>query len=125
MKKEFSRFSVKLLIFSMILAAVAYVADLLIPGKFLTPSLPWLLIFFFVFTGVVHLILLKASAKDGRKFFNYFMIATFLKFIVYISLIFGYLFINKEDIIPFVIAFFALYILYTAFEVVAIVKYQK
>lgn len=125
MKKSFQNFIVRLFIFSAAISLLAFIVKLIFPGDYFTPALPYLIIFFFAFTGLVHYILLKAGGMEARKFLNYFMIATFLKFFVYIVVIFGYIFVNKDDILRFVIAFFALYILYTAFEVVAIVKQQK
>ena len=101
MKAAIYQFTFRLAMLTLMLAVVIYGAKYLIPGDYLTPALPWLLIFFLFFTALVHYILLLASQKDGRKFLNYFMIATFLKFIVYISLIFGYIFINKDDILNF------------------------
>jgi hypothetical protein len=36
-----------------------------------------------------------------------------------------YVFIHKEDAVPFILAFFILYMLYTVFEVIAMLKFTK
>jgi hypothetical protein len=125
MKRSFNIFIGKLVAFTVIIAAILYILSLFIPARYFSPALPYLILFFLVFTILVHYILMKASGNNGRKFVNGFMMATLLKFFVYIPLIIAYVWTNKDDLIPFVIGFFALYLAYTVFEVVAIVKYSN
>jgi hypothetical protein len=46
------------------------------------------------------------------------MLVTFGKLIFFLTIILVYFLLNREDVLPFAIAFFILYILFTIFEVV-------
>lgn len=122
--RKFTRFVVQLLILSVIISALAYVGSLILPEGFITIYVPLLIAFFFLVTAGVHYLLLRASVHQARKFVTYFMLATFIKFMVYILVVFTFAYFNREDLISFVITFFILYILFTVFEVVAIVRHQ-
>ena len=51
------------------------------------------------------------------------MLATFAKMFLSVIVLLAYVFANKEDAVPFIISFFLLYILYSVFEAVALLKY--
>jgi hypothetical protein len=95
------------------------------PEGIISPSIPYLIILFYVITAIVHYILLRISTLNPRKFVSYFMAATFLKLMNYLIVIVVYTFYIKEGILPFILAFFALYIVYTVFEVVIILSQIK
>jgi hypothetical protein len=84
--------------------------------------LPFLL---FVITSVVHWYLIIASQGDNKKFTYKFMGATGLKMFVYLILIVIYLLLDKEHAVPFLICFLILYVLYSFFEVLSVLKYLK
>ncbi len=116
---------IRLLVLSVILGAITLLFYQVLPENYLSPATPYLILFFFVVTSLVHYILLKATANNARKFVNSFMLATLIKFFVYIPLIITYMYFNREDLLPFVISFFVMYICYTTFEVLSTLKYIK
>ncbi|MCD4747071.1 MAG: hypothetical protein K8R58_12310 [Bacteroidales bacterium] len=124
-KSIYLDFLKKISIFSVIIAIIIYAVLFFLPDNFKTPALPYLFFFFFALTLAVHYVLLKASEKKFSKFFNYFMLSTVVKLLIYFSVILLYVYINREDTIAFIITFFILYILFTAFEVISILKYPK
>jgi len=117
MKNLYLLFLKKLLIFSVIIAVVGYILTMYLPANYITPTLPFLYVFFFAATLVVHYILLKVSEKKTPGFINFFMLVTFGKLIFFLTIILAYALLNRADAIPFIVAFFILYVCFTAFEV--------
>jgi len=126
MNKQFQHFLLRLAILSLIAGALIYLfRNILLPGL-ISPALYQMLVLFFALTAVVHYILLRTSTMNPRKFVGYFMLATFLKLFVYLIVMVVYAFtINREEVMPFVLGFFALYIIYTVFEVVSLLSQTK
>ena len=125
MKPMYFDFLKKLLIFTFILIVFGFSIAYLLPEKYVTPTLPFLFAFFLSVTIIVHYILLKVSEKKTPAFINYFMLLTFGKLIFYLTIILIYAFVNREDLLPFTITFFILYIFFTGFEVVVSLKLTK
>jgi len=107
----------KLIIFTLIIGAAGFGIVQLLPPEYITPTLPFLYVFFFALTIIVHYVLLQVSRKRTTQFSNYFMLLTFGKLIFLLSIILVYFLLYREDVLPFGIAFFVLYILFTTFEV--------
>jgi hypothetical protein len=120
-----SRFIINLAIFSLILGAIAYVMTYFLPAAYFSPVLPFLFPFFYSATVVVYYFLIKSTEKKFSSFINRFMLATFLKLMTYMAVLLIYVFAHKEDAVCFILAFFILYIAYTVFEVVAMLKYSR
>ena len=125
MKNLYLIFLKKLLLFTLILALVGYSFTFLLPENYITPTLPFLFVFFFAATLVVHYILLKVSEKKTSGFINFFMLVTFGKLMFFLTIILAYALLNREDAIPFIIAFFILYVCFTAFEVTLSLSHTK
>jgi len=125
MKNLYLVFLKKLLIFTIVIAVVGYIFTMYLPANYITPTLPFLYVFFFAATLVVHYILLKVSEKKTPGFINYFMLVTFGKLIFYLTIILAYALLNRTDAIPFILAFFILYVCFTAFEVALSLSHTK
>ncbi len=117
MKNLYIIFLKKLLVFTIIVALVGFIFTILLPANYITPTLPFLYVFFFAATLVVHYILLKVSEKRTPGFINMFMLVTFGKLIFFLTIILIYALLNRDDAIPFIVAFFILYVFFTVFEV--------
>ena len=118
----FLAFIKKLLIFTVILSLVLYTGRYFLPIKWNTPALPYLLPFFFIVNAMVHYVLLKASLKKFSRFVNYYLAGSFLKLMLYIIVLLLYVFNNKADALPFTILFFILYLSFTAFEIMSLLR---
>ncbi len=125
MKPGFITFAKNTFFFSIILAVICYIISFFIPAKYITPGLPYLFIFYFAITLVVHYVLMKASEKRMSRFVNYFMLATFLKLMLYIMILVIYVLFNRSDAIPFILTFFILYLFFTVFEIISILSFIK
>ena len=100
------------------------VFSLLLPQYYL-PIFPWLMLFFFLFTLIIHAYQLNLSKKDFGKFTRSNMLITFVKLIVYSVLAVLYIALDKENALPFVICLFLLYLIFTFFEVVELSKISR
>ena len=126
MKLKFKLFLKNLLIFTGVLSAIVFaICFFLLPENFITPALPYLIIFFFLVTLAIHYTLLLASEKRTSKFVNYFMLTTFLKLVFYIIIMIVYALLNKSDAIHFIITYFILYVVFTAFELISFFNLTK
>jgi len=124
MKEIQSRFLKNLLILTSIVSAIAASIYILLP-QFVTPALPWLILFLAVTTYILFRVLLKASKEKFNKFTNYFMAGTMSKLLLLLSLIAVYLYFFRDDAIRFAATLFILYLIYTFFEVIWLLKINK
>jgi len=125
MKLSFLQFLRNLAIFTIIIALVGRVVVHFLPDNYRSPVIPYLFLFFFVVTLLVHFILLKATGKRFAKFVPYFMLATTLKLFLYAVVLLLYTFTHRADAINFIISFFILYLLFTAFETITLLRNGK
>jgi hypothetical protein len=125
MKFKYIDFLKKLLIYSLIVGTIVALAAYFLPARFISPALPFLFIFFFSVTLIVHLILLNVTQKKTGGFVNLFMLLTFGKLLFFLTIILAYSLLNRSDAVQFIISFFILYIFYTAFEVVLSLSHTK
>jgi hypothetical protein len=97
----------------------------ILPLKYITPMLPYLVLFFLVTGLAVFYFFSRAVTKRFSMFTNYFMIATTLKIMLYLTVIVTYTFSHRSDAITFILTFFLLYLSYTAFEVVWMLRLRE
>jgi len=125
MKPLFNRFLITLFIFSAIFGLLILGTSLLIPSRFVSPSLPFLFVFFIAVTILVSYILLKAWTERFSKFINTYLLVTVVKLMFFIAVIFLYISLNRADAAPFAFSFFILYLFYEVFEVAALITHSK
>ena len=92
---------------------------------YLTIWWPAIVGFFFIVSMVVFYFADKAKKKDMRKFTNFYMGATVLKMVVYLTIILIYAFTFKEDAKLFAMTFLAYYLVYSVFETYKLAKKEK
>ena len=122
---KYGQFLARLTIMTLLIGAVCYVLFTFLPENTISMAYPYILILFFAITAGIHYILLRITRLNPRRFVSYFMLATFVKLIVYFTAVLVYVFNNREDVLSFIITFFVLYIFFTVFEVVLILKQTK
>lgn len=115
----------QLLIYAAFLAFCGALLYFFLPAGYLTKAFPLLILFFLGLTWMIVRFLLRATEKSFMKFVNTFMLATGLKLLVLIIIAVAYIFLNRADVIPFLAAFFILYLLFTGFEVYAVITLSK
>ena len=122
MNSPYLTFVKKLFIFAIIIAGIIVASFFLMPQNFITPTLPFLLPFFFAITLLSHYMQLKASQKSFARFTASFMMITFLKLMLLMAVMLLYVLTHRWDAIPFISWYFVFYVCFTAFEVIDLQK---
>lgn len=122
MRKAFYKFVYSLALFTAVLGIIAIILKYTLPEKIIPASLPLLFLLFIIVSATVHYFLLKSATYSGSKFVSFFMATTFLKLFIYLIIIILYALLVKVNLVSFILTFFILYLLYTAFEVVMILR---
>lgn len=115
----------KLAIFSLFTLALLFVWKGYASARFQSDLLLVLWVFFVLTTGFIHYLLTTVSAKDPKRFIGYFMGITALKLFGYLIIIVIYALLMKEAALGFTLWFLTLYLLYSGFEVVMLMKHFK
>lgn len=92
------------------------VFSLLIPQYYL-PILPFLLLFFYITTLVIHAYHLKLAKQSIGKFTSGSMLINVLKLLLYSVVSIAYIAFDSSNAIPFVVCLMLLYIIFTFLEV--------
>ena len=120
-KNEFVSFFKKISILSLLITAVYYLIIFIIKLPFNFHFIG-MVVFFSAVNLIVFYILLKSIEKNFSKFMANFMSATFIKLIIYVSVLLLFVFTNPINARMFVVEYFLLYLIYTVFEVLSISK---
>jgi hypothetical protein len=115
----------RLMIYSLILGSITGVLFFVLPSKFITPTLPFLIPFFIAVTLISSYLLIRSSQKKFIRYLNVYLLTTVVRLFLYIAVMVTYILLNKADVLPFSITFFILYLCYTIFEVVWLVSFSK
>jgi len=115
----------RIVVFSVILGLMTTGLRFLVPAHYITPTLPWLFVFFIVVTITGYYFILRSSNTKFIRFINSYLLVTVVKLFIFIGVIFLYLLNNRQDAAAFAISFFILYFCYMIFEVVNLVSFFK
>lgn len=118
-------FVAKLVGLTAVLALIGWLVFSIFLPEFYLPVLPFLLIFFFVVTILIHGYQLKLAKKSIAKFTTSNMLITFFKLVLYSLVAIIYIALDSANAIPFVICLMLLYVIYTFFEVSEITRISK
>ena len=111
------KFSFRIIVFSVIVAALALLFQWIWP-QLATPALPFIVLFFFAITlFTMYIVLRSDDGSDSRKFVSSYMISRTVKLLSCLLFLLLYMFLNREDALRFAIAFLVIYFLYAVFEI--------
>ena len=123
--QAFKRFLLRELLFTIFVAVVAFLLFSSLLTDYYLPIFWILLGVIAILTGIFHYSLIQIQENRSSKFSQKFMMVSGIKMMIYLVFITSYAFMNPEKATSFLISFFILYILYTVFEVILIVRYLK
>lgn len=86
---------------------------------------PFILIFFFLTTNLVHAYLLRIAGKDIAKFSTRYMATSMLKMLFYLLVAVAYMMIGQEQLKLFLINYLIMYAGFTILEVAEISRVVK
>ncbi|MBS4057991.1 MAG: hypothetical protein KKD74_02930 [Bacteroidetes bacterium] len=118
------KFITRLTLISMALAVLSVLVFSGLGPENQTMAWPYLLVFFLASNSFLFYLFNRYKSGKTSSFTNFFMLATFLKLIVYLAVIVVYLLYNKKEAAPFIITFFVYYVVYTAYEVAAVTRFM-
>jgi hypothetical protein len=116
------QFIKKITLFTLIIGIAVVVLRIYLPEKYYTPVFPFLVVFFYATNIIIYNVIIKATEKRINSFVNYFMVASFLKLLLFIIVLGSYVYFRRNDAVPFTISFLFLYIFYTVFEISTLLK---
>lgn len=118
-------FLLKLLIFSIFTSGILFIWEKYASDRFQSDFMWVLWFFFFASTAFIHYILISLSEKDPKRFIGYYLGITGIKLFGYLIIITVYALLKKEAALGFTLWFLVLYLLYSGFEVVMLLKQFK
>jgi hypothetical protein len=87
------------------------------------PIINYIFVFLFALTTfLIHQWLMAANRKSPRQFVTFFMGSITLKLFFTITLLFIYIYLNRDERIPVALSFMSTYLLFTVIEVVSLYK---
>ena len=127
MKPIFLRFVLSLSVFSLVIISAGLVIFnyLLTENTLTTVSFVSVCLLFHAVILIVYYVLLKSSEKRAQNFVRNFIATTFLKLLTYLLILVVCILLNRENVKAFIITFLILYLFYTVFETIAIIKFFK
>lgn len=117
------RYLFALVVFSGVVSAIIFLWQQNVPARFQTGAGWFLLIFFTVTTFAIHFFL--TLSKDPKKFVTRFMLISGFRLFGYLSFLTVYAILKREAALGFTLLFLTMYLLYSAFEVAALLKFFK
>jgi hypothetical protein len=117
-------FLLKLVIFSAIIFIADFFWNKFVPA-YPIPHPEVIILVFFLITAFFHYVITKNKDARPQVIVRYYMSGTVLRLFIYMTILLLYRFIDKPTLIPFAIAFILHYFLFTAFEVMALMKQFK
>jgi len=125
MQLDFKKFLNKIIVFTIIVAAIQFAVSRQLPAIYVSNSWPVIVFFFAAFTTIMHHYLLKSTLDNPKRFIFSFMMFTTIKILLYLAVILIYVLLNRLDAVAFIFAFFTNYFLFTIFEISSVLKYLK
>jgi hypothetical protein len=89
-------------------------------------QLTWLIyIYFCLLTFIFHYGIVRTTQSRPQVFIRYFMAATTFKLLMHLGVIVIYSFLHRELATRFIITFLVMYLLFTVFEVLTVLRRPK
>jgi len=116
------KFITNIVLISVVLALIGWLIFSQFIPQYYLPVFPFILLFFAVTSVTIHAYQLQLAKKDMAKFTRSNMIVTFLKLFLYSAVAIIYFAVDPQNAKVFVVNFVLLYIVYTVFEVLSLLK---
>jgi hypothetical protein len=119
------QFIYKILLITLRLAIAGWMVFTLFLPQYYLPVLPYLLLFFAGTTILIHAFQLHQAKKNMAKFANSNMLISFSKLFLYSLVAILYFILDTENAKVFVVCLMLLYLIFTTFEVISVLKITK
>ena len=125
MNQLFIQFVKGLTVYALIITLLSIGIYYGLPELKITPVYLYLIAFMYAVNFLLFAKLSQAVQNKPNRFIYAFMLLNFGKLFLYIAIIAIYVFLYRSDAIPFTITFVVYYILFTAYEITALLKIKK
>lgn len=125
MESTSGKFIFRLAGFSVLLLSVYAVSQKFFPSSFYYANYQVMIAWYFLLTAGVHLILIKTGGRDEKSFIRAFMATVTVRFMLHMAIIFLWAFTHRETAVAFIITYFVLYLCFTLFEILMLMKVIK
>ena len=116
------KFIINIAVISIVLSLTGWLIFSQFIPQYYLPVFPFLLVFFVLTAIAIHAYQLQLAKKDMAKFTRSNMIITFLKLFLYSAVASVYIAIDQQNAKVFVVCFILLYVVFTVFEVLSVLK---
>ena len=123
MQRELVSFLAKLVLLTTLVAVVFIILRNQISAHYFYHGYAGLLAFFFFITLILHLGYERSFKKGSKYFIRFYMLASGLKLFGFLTILFVFGFLDRENMTAFAVTFLLLYFVYTAFELA--ISYKK
>jgi hypothetical protein len=117
-----AKFVFRLAGFSILLLAVHTVSQKIFPSAFHYEHTYALIAWYFLLTTTVHLLLMRTGGSNEKSFIRAFMTTVSVRFMLHMVIIFIWAFTHRETAVAFIISYFVLYLCFTLFEILMLMK---
>jgi hypothetical protein len=115
-------FVINIVLITVILAIIGWLVFSQFIPQYYLPVFPFILLFFAVISVAIHAYQLQLAKKDMAKFTRSNMVVSFLKLFLYLAVAIIYIAVDTQNAKVFVVYFVLLYIVFTVFEVLSLLK---
>lgn len=125
MNRIFIRFAKGFTIYAIVIALISIVVYYWLPEVIITPVYLYLIAFLYAVNFLLFGKLSQAIENKPNRFINTYMLLNFSKLFLFIIIIGVYAYMYRNDAISFTITFFIYYVLFSAYEIMALLKIRK
>ncbi|MCG3166255.1 MAG: hypothetical protein POELPBGB_02033 [Bacteroidia bacterium] len=114
-----------LILFTLAVSLGIFVWNKFMPAEYVFQKAWFILALYFVITVAIHWGAVQSASKGGQQFIRYFLAATMLKLFLLLIIITLYVMTKPADAVHFAVCFLVLYLFYTVFETIHLLKHFK
>lgn len=125
MNISLKQFIIRIIIASTVLVLTGWIIfTFVVPGQYLS-ILPWMLVFFALFTIGLHGFQLRLAKKDMARFVRFSMIVTVVRLFTYSLFVIIFLAVDSENAAVFVVCIAVVYIVFSFIDVAELSRFSK
>ena len=125
MNRIFIQFAKGFTIYAIVIALISIAVYYWLPEVTITPVYLYLIAFLYAVNFLLFGKLSQAIENKPNRFINTYMLLNFSKLFFFIIIIGVYAYMYRNDAISFTITFFIYYVLFSAYEITALLKIRK
>ena len=119
------RFIIQSALLAIIFLIVGYLIYTWVIPELYTPLLILMLLFIFISTNIAYGWLFSTLKKNNRRFTSSFMAVNFIKMFIYLFVVIGMAWMQREHAKVIMVNFLVMYIVFSVMEVIAMVRLVK